>query len=380
MGGVAGGDREAAQPGGACGGDPGDRILDRQAFRRGQGTEPLPQASYATQVALGMGLRLVDVLGGNDQLEAVAQPRPFHAQFNLLAKRSGDDGQRDSLGERGHQRRHSGKEECAGRRGEQHFAIRGRLLLDELIDPLWILGLFQAAVFTQRPLKASPVVQTEVLARVLFREEAHPFGEEDSPEQFLMEWFVIDENPIEVEDDCPERSEFHSILPQGGGSAPAVGSQQRGLVANSIGLRLNRTAWEVNRVGGPTRLLIERESKVVGTLWCRDDRTESMQLARVVGTVVSTIKNVGLEARKLLLIQSVDERLCPAGRPLVAVDSVGAGVGELVFWCRGKEASFPFEGSEVPTDATIVGIVDSPAHVKALRYGQSGGKPEGESA
>ena len=105
-----------------------------------------------------------------------------------------------------------------------------------------------------------------------------------------------------------------------------------------------------------------------------------MQLARVVGTVVSTIKNAGLEARKLMLVQSVDERFRPTGRPLVAVDSVGAGVGELVFWCRGKEASFPFEGSEVPTDATIVGIVDSPAHVKALTYGESGAKPEGDLA
>ena len=46
------------------------------------------------------------------------------------------------------------------------------------------------------------------------------------------------------------------------------------------------------------------------------------------------------------------------GRPLVAVDSVGAGVGETVFFVRGKEASFPFHPTEVPTDAGIVGIVD----------------------
>src|SRR5207244_8707081 len=89
-----------------------------------------------------------------------------------------------------------------------------------------------------------------------------------------------------------------------------------------------------------------------------------MQLARVIGTVVSTIKNPTLDGRKLLVIQSLDGSLRAAGKPLVAVDSVGAGVGELVFWCRGKEASFPFEGSDVPTDCTIVGIVDSVAHVK----------------
>jgi hypothetical protein len=46
-------------------------------------------------------------------------------------------------------------------------------------------------------------------------------------------------------------------------------------------------------------------------------------------------------------------------KPQVALDAVGAGVGELVFWCRGKEASFPFKRDSTPTDCTIVGIVDS---------------------
>jgi ethanolamine utilization protein EutN len=48
---------------------------------------------------------------------------------------------------------------------------------------------------------------------------------------------------------------------------------------------------------------------------------------------------------------------------MVAVDSVGAGVGELVFWCRGKEASFPFKREDTPTDCTIIGIIDSVDHV-----------------
>ncbi len=89
-----------------------------------------------------------------------------------------------------------------------------------------------------------------------------------------------------------------------------------------------------------------------------------MQLARVVGNVVATIKNSTLTGRKLMVIQVLNGDLKPVGKPLVAIDSVGAGPGELVFWCRGKEASFPFEGSEVPTDCTIIGIVDSPEHVK----------------
>lgn len=95
-----------------------------------------------------------------------------------------------------------------------------------------------------------------------------------------------------------------------------------------------------------------------------------MQIARVVGNVVATVKNGGLEARKLMVIQSLDDRLQPTGRALVAIDSVGCGIGELVFWCRGKEASFPFEGSEVPTDCTIVGIIDSEEHVRSLRHGE----------
>ena len=88
-----------------------------------------------------------------------------------------------------------------------------------------------------------------------------------------------------------------------------------------------------------------------------------MQLARVIGTVVATIKNDSLEGRKLLIVQSLNKNLEAQGKPMVAIDSVGAGVGELVFWCRGKEASFPFKRDDTPTDCTIVGIVDSEKHV-----------------
>ena len=88
-----------------------------------------------------------------------------------------------------------------------------------------------------------------------------------------------------------------------------------------------------------------------------------MQLARVIGTVVSTMKNESLHGRKLLVVQTLDRNLNESGKPMVAIDSVGAGVGELVFWCRGKEASFPFKREDTPTDCTIIGIVDSEAHV-----------------
>jgi len=88
-----------------------------------------------------------------------------------------------------------------------------------------------------------------------------------------------------------------------------------------------------------------------------------MQIARVIGTVVSTIKNDALHGRKFLIVQTLDADMNRKGTPMVALDAVGAGEGDLVFWCRGKEASFPFKRDETPTDCTIVGIVDSDAHV-----------------
>lgn len=85
-----------------------------------------------------------------------------------------------------------------------------------------------------------------------------------------------------------------------------------------------------------------------------------MQIARVIGTVVATQKNEALAGKKILIIQSLDGESLPVGKPLVALDSIGAGIGEMVFWCRGRESSFPFlPKSEVPTDCTIVGIIDS---------------------
>jgi microcompartment protein CcmK/EutM len=83
-----------------------------------------------------------------------------------------------------------------------------------------------------------------------------------------------------------------------------------------------------------------------------------MQLGRVIGTVVCTMKDARLVGQKILVVQPINKHGKKKGRSLVALDSVGAGVGETIYWCRGKEASFPFLPDEVPTEATIVGIVD----------------------
>lgn len=83
-----------------------------------------------------------------------------------------------------------------------------------------------------------------------------------------------------------------------------------------------------------------------------------MHLGRVIGDVVATRKDDGLTGLKLLVVQPLSPDRQPVGRTLVAVDAVGAGVGEEVFFVRGKEASFPFHPAAPPVDAGIVGIVD----------------------
>jgi ethanolamine utilization protein EutN len=83
-----------------------------------------------------------------------------------------------------------------------------------------------------------------------------------------------------------------------------------------------------------------------------------VQLAKVLGEVVSTMKDANLTGLKLLVVQPLTPTGEAAGRTLVALDSVGAGVGENVFFVRGREAAFPFYPAEPPADATVIGIVD----------------------
>jgi microcompartment protein CcmK/EutM len=78
-----------------------------------------------------------------------------------------------------------------------------------------------------------------------------------------------------------------------------------------------------------------------------------MYLGKVIGRVVCSVKDETLNARTLLLV-----RRLPNGPVVVAVDAVGAGAGETVYVCRGREAAFAFKPAEVPTEATVVAIVD----------------------
>ncbi len=84
-----------------------------------------------------------------------------------------------------------------------------------------------------------------------------------------------------------------------------------------------------------------------------------MNLARIVGRVVATHKDEGLAGRKLLVLRPLDEGLRESGDPFVAVDAVGAGAAEVVIFVRGREAAHAFLPDSVPTDASVIGIVDA---------------------
>ena len=84
-----------------------------------------------------------------------------------------------------------------------------------------------------------------------------------------------------------------------------------------------------------------------------------MQLGRVVGTVVATRKDDELGGLRFLLVKSCDFDGNPQGGFVVAVDSVGAGVGEVVLYASGSSARQTKATKDRPVDATIMAIVDS---------------------
>ena len=89
-----------------------------------------------------------------------------------------------------------------------------------------------------------------------------------------------------------------------------------------------------------------------------------MYLGKVIGTVVAERKYEGLEGKKLLVVTPVDHRLQPTGEPHVAVDTVRAGRGDLVYLVSSREAALALDPWFVPVDAAIVGIVDDVGHAE----------------
>ena len=83
-----------------------------------------------------------------------------------------------------------------------------------------------------------------------------------------------------------------------------------------------------------------------------------MFFGKVIGSVVATVKDSKLKGCKLLVVQRTDYNGENDGSPIIAVDTVRAGVGDFVCMAKGKEASLPFGDMEHPVDAAIVGIID----------------------
>ncbi len=83
-----------------------------------------------------------------------------------------------------------------------------------------------------------------------------------------------------------------------------------------------------------------------------------MELARVIGNVVATVKYPTLEGVRMLVIQPLDENLADVAEPLVACDPLQSGPGDIVSWVTGREAALALPQTFAPVDASIVQIVD----------------------
>ncbi len=84
-----------------------------------------------------------------------------------------------------------------------------------------------------------------------------------------------------------------------------------------------------------------------------------MVLARVIGTIWATRKYDTVKGYKLQFIQPIDAKMNEVGDPIIAVDTIGAGPGEIVFYATSSESVIAMDVEMAPVDASIVGIVDS---------------------
>jgi len=84
-----------------------------------------------------------------------------------------------------------------------------------------------------------------------------------------------------------------------------------------------------------------------------------MRLGRIVGKVWATIKDEQLDAVKLAIMQVVDEKQKHTGTTFIAADTIGVREGDLVFWVSGAEATRAFPDRKIPSDVSIVGLVDT---------------------
>lgn len=83
-----------------------------------------------------------------------------------------------------------------------------------------------------------------------------------------------------------------------------------------------------------------------------------MHFGKVIGTIWATVKNENLEGCKIQIVQPLNSKGEKVGDPIMAVDTVGAGPGEIIMYVTAREAVIPMDVKEAPVDASIVGIID----------------------
>jgi ethanolamine utilization protein EutN len=88
-----------------------------------------------------------------------------------------------------------------------------------------------------------------------------------------------------------------------------------------------------------------------------------VRLGKVIGKVWATAKDASLHGVRFYVLQPLDYRRQPEGAPIIAVDAIGSGEEEVVFWVGGADATLALSGRSIPSDASIVGIVDSVHHI-----------------
>ena len=83
-----------------------------------------------------------------------------------------------------------------------------------------------------------------------------------------------------------------------------------------------------------------------------------MKLGKIIGKVWATAKDPKLDGLKLYILQPVNEQLENIAGPQIAIDTVGSREDDLVYWVGGAEATLPLEDRQIPSDCSIIGLVD----------------------
>ena len=91
-----------------------------------------------------------------------------------------------------------------------------------------------------------------------------------------------------------------------------------------------------------------------------------MELAKVIGNVVATVKHESLKGVRLLVIQPQDAGGKPVGEPMVAADASQAGIDDVVAWIGGREAGLALPKTFTPVDCAVVAIIDHAWHDRSL--------------